>query len=242
MLMLNVVLAALLIFAGVRLHDEWSSARAHQNAVLSTKITPVPAPVMAAAPKPSPVTASSYSEIAEKMLYSKDRNPNIIIAPPEVKPPKPMPPLPVVYGVMGIPSGAVVLMSEARGKASKGYRKGDTIGEFKIDDLTVKQITLHWEDKTVVKDINDLIDRSNAETAAAAPAPAAAAAPAAGAPSVTSIAPPPGKIGTPGVQMTEGIRACQPGDNTPDGSVVDGMKKVSVATPFGNVCHWESVK
>jgi hypothetical protein len=244
MMWLNFGLVVLLGWAIWQLRQQWQSAQAHQTQVLQKKVpTPaVPAPL--AAVKPSPVTAAGYSEIAEKMLFSKDRNPTVILPPVEIKPPKPMPPLPILYGVMGLPSGPVALLSEAAGKGSKGYRKGENVGEFKITDLSTKQITLQWEDKTITKDINDMLDRSNGPAAAsaasnAAPAPAAAG-PASS--SVTNIAPPSGKMGTPGVQMTADIRACQPGDTTPSGAVVDGMRKVSTATPFGTVCHWETIK
>jgi len=30
-------------------------------------------------------------------------------------------------------------------------------------------------------------------------------------------------------------------DSTPDGSVVDGYRKISVPTPFGNGCRWDPV-
>jgi len=241
MLWLNFGLVVLLGAAIWQLRQQWQSAQAHQAQVLQKKVPPPAVPAPLAAVKPSPVTAAGYSEIAEKMLFSKDRNPTIILPPVEVKPPKPMPPLPLLYGVMGLPSGPVALLSEAPGKGSKGYRKGETVGEFKISDLTTKQITLQWEDKTITKDINDMIDRSNGPSATAA-ATAASVAPAAAPASVTNVAPPSGKMGTPGVQMTADIRACQPGDTTPNGAVVDGMRKISTATPFGNVCHWETIK
>jgi hypothetical protein len=244
MLWLNFGLVVLLAAAAWHLRQQWQSAQAHQVRVIQKKVPPVATPMPIAALKPSPVTAAGYSEIADKMLFSKDRNPTIILPPVEVKPPKPMPPLPLLYGVMGLPSGPVALMSEGPGKSSKGYRKEEMVGEFKIADLTTKQITLKWEDKTITKDINQMMDRGNGPAAAgAAPNAAnAAPAPAAVSGSVTSIAPPPGKIGTPGVQMTADIRACQPGDKTPAGTVVDGMRKVSTDTPFGAVCHWETVK
>jgi hypothetical protein len=35
---------------------------------------------------------------------------------------------------------------------------------------------------------------------------------------------------------------CQPNDNTPDGTVVNGFKKVSIPTPFGKSCLWDPVK
>lgn len=241
MLWLNIGLVVLLGVVIWQLRQQWQSAHAHQLQVLQKSVPAAPAAAPVVAPKPSPVTAAGYSEIAEKMLFSKDRNPTIILPPVEVKPPKPMPPLPLVHGVMALSSGPVVLMSEAAGKGSKGYRKGENVGEFKIADLSTKQITLQWEDKTIVKDINDMLDRSNGPAAAATAAAATPAAVAA-APSVTSVAPPSGKMGTPGVQMTAEIRACQPGDTTPSGAVVDGMRKVSTDTPFGKVCHWETIK
>ncbi len=243
MLWLNFGLVVLLGIAVWQLRQQWQAAQAHEAQVIAKKVPPVPAPTPVAAVKPSPVTAAGYSEIADKMLFSKDRNPTIILPPVEVKPPKPMPPLPLLYGVMGLPSGPVALLSEGLGKSSKGYRKDEKVGEFKIADLTTKQITLQWEDKTIVKDINEMIDRSNGPVAAAAAnAPAAASASAPAASSVTNIAPPAGKAGTPGVQMTADIKACQPGDTTPNGTVVDGMRKISTATPFGPVCHWETIK
>ena len=50
--------------------------------------------------------ATKYNDVAQKNLFSKDRNPQVIIDPPKPPdPPKPMPKLPVVYGVMGLPSG-----------------------------------------------------------------------------------------------------------------------------------------
>jgi hypothetical protein len=50
--------------------------------------------------------------------------------------------------------------------------------------------------------------------------------------------PPPG----PGELTHFGIRLCNPGDTSPEGSVVDGFRKVSSPTPFGSSCLWEPVQ
>jgi hypothetical protein len=48
--------------------------------------------------------------------------------------------------------------------------------------------------------------------------------------------------GVPGEKTGQGIKTCVPNDNTPDGTVVDGYRKVSHPTPFGPACMWEPVK
>ena len=45
----------------------------------------------------------------------------------------------------------------------------------------------------------------------------------------------------PGEDTGRGYKVCQPNDSTPDDSVVDGYRKVSLRTPFGNACRWDPV-
>ena len=42
-----------------------------------------------------------------------------------------------------------------------------------------------------------------------------------------------------GKDMGGGFHGCIAGDNSPDGTVKDGLKKVMTQTPFGSSCHWE---
>jgi hypothetical protein len=46
----------------------------------------------------------------------------------------------------------------------------------------------------------------------------------------------------PGGELSAGIKACQPGDTSPAGTVADGMRKVIKPSPFGSRCFWESEK
>ena len=85
--------------------------------------------------KPAPFQAINYNDVAQKMLFSKDRNPNIPPPAPTARRrrrPPPMPALPHLYGVLGLPDGAVAIMSEKAGTPQKKVRVGDSVGEFKI--------------------------------------------------------------------------------------------------------------
>ena len=71
---------------------------------------------------------------------------------------------------------AKVNSMEVNHMAIHDARVGDSIGEFKITKLNTERITLQWNDKTVDKSIDELLDRT--VVAAAAPdAPRAAAPP-----------------------------------------------------------------
>ena len=116
---------------------------------------------MTPAPKPDAAPATKYADVATKDLFSKDRNPTVVIEPPKVEAPKPMPPLPVVYGVLGLPSGTKAIMAEKAGVASRSVHAGDTIGEFKIASLDPQNVVFDWDGKQISRKIEDLIDRSN---------------------------------------------------------------------------------
>ncbi len=92
----------------------------------------------------------------------------MIIDPPKVEVPKPMPPLPVVYGVLGLPSGTKAIMAEKQGGAGKSVHEGDTVGEFKIVSLDPKNVVFDWDGKQISRKIDDLIDRSGAAQTATA--------------------------------------------------------------------------
>lgn len=232
---LLVIALAAVIWQGQAL---WSEAQAKRASTLNVKVTPVPAPPLTPAPKPEASTAIKYADVANKDLFAKDRNPTVIIDPPPKVEEKKMPPLPVVYGVLGLPSGAKAFMSEKPGVPSRSVSAGDSIGEFKIASLDPQTVVFNWEGKEISKKIDDLIDRS-APVDAGAPAAAvqqSAAAPPPPPPRVNTPPPP----AAPGAQTGASTRACVPGDTSPAGTVADGYRKTLTQTPFGNVCNWVS--
>jgi hypothetical protein len=234
LVLLNVVLAMLIGAAGWRLRVEWLAARQHEKSVLGQVVKPSKAPPFTATPTPRPLVPVEYIDVARKDLFSKDRNPDKPVEPPPAPPPpEPMPALPVLRGVLNV-GGMTAIMSENAKAGQKPVRIGESIGPFKLLAVNNQEIILEWKGEQVRRKVEELFDHTVVEPppTAAAPAPAAAS-PAANAPLLTQ------KSG-PGVDIGQGRKSCVAGDATPDGTVVDGLKKVTWDTPFGKGCAWET--
>jgi hypothetical protein len=242
LLLWNFLLAVCATAGIYELRKEWIETRAQEQVILlrrpaAPKVDAPPVPL-----KPAPFQAMSYNDVAQKTLFSKDRNPNIeIVAPPPPPPPPPMPALPKVYGVLGLPSGPVAIMSEKSGSPQAKVRTGEHIGEFTVAKLDSQRITLQWNDKTVEKTIDELLDRASVTTAA--PDPARGAPVAAAPPPPSGPAAPPEfgiEIGAPG----HSVRACkdQSVETSPPGTILGGYKKSKEHTPFGDACRWLPVE
>ena len=234
----------LLVLAGLlywHLRAQWMGSHARDLALIHSALPAARVRGLAPLDKVGAVTAADFADVATQNLFSKDRNPNVIVDPPPPPKEKPQPPFPVAYGVMlwdGVPP--TVVLSERAGGAQKGYRPGDTIGPWTLISVDSSYAEFEWDGKQFKKRIDELIDRAAVAQAAAPQAggPAAAAAAKSVAPQSLSSA---SKAG-PGVDQGAGFKGCTPGDSSPDGTVVDGFKKMVVATPFGSSCHWEAAK
>jgi hypothetical protein len=234
---INVGLVAALALIAWQGRVRWQEARAERRASLNQPIPHIiPArPVPDA--KPEGVQAAKYADVATKNLFSKDRNPTVVVEAPRVEPPKVMPSLPVVYGVLTLPSGTKAIMAEKSGASSKTVRAGDAIGDFKILAMDANKVTFEWDGKPLERNIDDLVDHSGATAAAtggaAGPAvpPAAAAAPA-GPPTAAALGADNGTAEAP-------TKACKSGEQSPVGTVVDGYRKTGAMSPFGIMnCLW----
>lgn len=241
---LNGLLLCALAVVAWQARMRWEEAQTLRRTTVNIPVKPVAPPPLAAAPKPDAAVATRYADVAEKNLFSKDRSATVIIDPPKVEIPKPMPPLPVVYGVMGLPSGTKAIMSEKAGAPSTTIRSGDSIGEFKIAALDTQNVTFEWNGKQLTRKLDDLIDRSSSQTAATGGPAAAAAAPSG--PAVARPAPPlapaapsrPATSADLGESTTSMTRAIKPGDTSAAGSMVDGYRKTCITTSFGTQCQW----
>jgi hypothetical protein len=250
LLLLDLLLVALCGLAGWRFAVHRQERAAEQKAFLERRDPPVSAQAVLIAPPPPPAVASAYVEVAQKLLLSPDRNPTVVV---EVVAPKVMPALPRAYGLMDLGNGARVFLAAAPGAPQHTYVKGDTIGEFKLLEISRTGLVFGWEDKQVSARFDELKDssaRAKAETAASASASTRRAAQQA-----TSLQAPPGQPpepqrigsdggaqGQPGGDSGAVSRPCQPGDNAPAGTVNGGYRKVIVRTPVGNGCTWEKVQ
>jgi hypothetical protein len=239
--LLDIALLVVAALLGWQLRKEWQDAHTRDLVLLHGGLPPAKVPGVAPLDKVEPLSAATYLEIAVKDLFSPDRNPNIAVEPPPPPPPeKPPPPFPVAHGVMlwdGAPP--TIVLSEKSNGTQKGYHPGDSIGQWKLVAIDNSYVDFEWDGKQFKKRIDELIDRT---PIAAASQPAAASKAAGPKPAATqSLGSSPAKSG-PGSDVGGGQKGCVAGDNTPDGAVVDGMKKVLIATPFGNSCHWETAK
>ena len=240
LLLINLLLLALVAASGSVLRQKWRASKAREESLMKQKAAPLPAPVITPIPAVPPAPPAVYADVAQKLLVSKDRNPNVFVEPPPPPPAPPvMPPLPFTYGVMDFGSGPSVMMAEKSGGQQHTYRLGDKIGPFKLLGVNRTDILFDWNGKPVQKKLSELVDK-NANAAAeraAAEAPKQAAAAAA----PQAVKQPVGEA-KPGAAMSGDIKGCQAGDASPAGTVADGFKKVVSASPFGQVCRWESVK
>jgi hypothetical protein len=245
-----------------QLRIELGQARAREQALVGSPIKPTSVPGLAPLPKFTPLTAIQYAEAAAKNLFSRDRNPNVILDPPPAQKEKPVPPFPAARGVMlwpGMPP--TVVLSEKPGGVQKGYHPGEKIGDWKIVSVDNQNVGLEWDGKQFTKRLDELLDK----TATIAEAPGPPQAPASAKPTASTLVSAatsntspsgsnanPGQAGSaalgspaaagPGIDTGGGFRACNAGDSTPAGAVVNGMRKAVVQTPFGSSCRWEPAK
>ena len=217
-ILLNLALLALTGALIWLLRTHWSEARSRETKVLTQR---VPAKSVLAPPPPPPVrpvAPSEYLDVAQKMLFSKDRNPTVVIETPPAKPEPPMPALPKYHGQMAIGEPIVFLSSGSQ--SQRGYHAGEDIGDFRIANFDRDKIAFEWRGKTVERNVTDLAPKDEAP-----PQPPQIGMPAPAKP-VTAPAPPPKIDPALGDDMGGGFRTCVPGDNSPAGTVLAGYKKV----------------
>jgi hypothetical protein len=234
--LLDLGLVAVLALLGLELHRERVRAHAREQALLQASAKANPA-ALAPLPKVEPLTATSYAEVAAKNLFSKDRNPNVIIDPVTPPPEKPVPPFPVARGVMlwgGVPP--TIVLADKAGGLQKGYHPGEKIGDWKVVSVDNSYVVFEWNEKQFKKRIDELLDRT---PIVMAEAPAQAAGPAAPPKPAQSLS---ANASGQGADMGASMKACVAGDKSPAGTVLDGLKKVVSETPFGSVCRWEPAK
>ncbi len=234
LLLLNVLLAALTAAGGWRLRQDWLRDHQHSSTILQTHVKPVAPPALKPVPVPAPFAAPTFADVAQKDLFSKDRNPNVVIEPIAVKPKPKWPPMPIVYGVMGLPGGMIAMMAEKPDSRSRGVEIGQKIGELKLVALNADKITFEFEGETQEKNIQDLVNRGGQSDGSSAAA-AVSMNPANIAEQNRNLPPPPPK---PGIDIGNQMKSCQAGDTSPAGTVADGYRKVEENTPFGPACRW----
>ena len=234
LLILDVVLAAVAVYAGFQFRSQWIAAKAREAAVLNQKAAALPAPQFTPLPATPAVLSTGYAEIAQKLLFDRSRNSTVVVEVAPPPPPKPVPPLPVYHGMMNIGDGPAAILSINAGSPQMEIHPGEMIGPFKLVEINTQEIALEWDGKIIRKTVDEILDRTTRQVVADANTPGPAAPP----PPVVQVVKAP--LG-PGEDTGRGYKVCIPNDSTPDETVVDGYRKVSLPTPFGNACRWDPV-
>jgi len=241
LVLLNLALAAALFFIGRVLHDRWREGEARREKVEHVKIVAAPMPPLTPRPMVQPLAATAYVDVAQKVLFSKDRNPDVIPPPPPPPAPPPkIPPFPAAHGVMLWPNVPPSIILSIGGAEQGVYRVGDRVGEFEIAGIDERHLTLTWKGQTFVKNISDL------EALAAEPREPDRQATAKAPPQPVSAPPPVVPQNAPGITMDpEGrMKTCDVTDTNPMGTVIDGYKKIPLVNPMapgGHFCLWQAV-
>jgi hypothetical protein len=238
---LNVLLAALLIWLGMQFRTRWLESKARESAALARAAKPGQLVTPPAVPAVDPASPAEYIDVAQRMLFSKDRDPSVIVdappPPPPPPPPKPVPPLPSYYGQMNL-GEPVILLSTDR-IPQKSFRVGDKVGDFKLAAFDHDTVTLEWEEKVLVNQLRDLTAKEPERPVQAA------AATAAGANQNKSIT----KMGGTSDKPTDPILGpmnglfptCVPEDTSPDGTIKNGYRKRITPSMMGPSCMWEPI-
>jgi hypothetical protein len=259
LLFLNLILLVAVAALVWAVRTRWTEAQNRERAVLQRRAVAQPTVPPQALPPPTPAQPTAYVNVAQQMLFSSDRNPNVILPPPPPPAPeKKMPPLPAVHGSINAFGEHAVLLS-LNNAQPKTFRAGQTIGEFKIVDLDAEKIKFEWDGKEVERNLRELQAKDNPPQAAPpqpaggyqapGPQPSSPGSGQSSAPAVTKLGSSStelsGKSGDDSPQLgvdMGGPRACVAGDNSPDGTVVGNYRKKLTNFLGMKQCHWEQIK
>jgi len=237
LIVLNVVLVLVVVWAGYLFHNEWRDAHGKQAVMRKARVNVTPPPPLPRLPDQPPVLATNYKDVATKTLFHPSREPSIPVeVPPPPPPPPPMPALPKYYGTMNIGDGPMALLAIGSG-ASQPVKPGGSIGPFKLVDVNTVDITFEWNGQIARRTLDQITERTI--TAAASDNEAARSAAAAAPPPV--VAPVIKQPVGPGESTAFGFKTCSPNDSLPDGTVQGGYRKTTYQTPFGPACRWDPV-
>ncbi len=172
--LLNLALLALVGALGWVLRANWLEAQARERAVLRRKVPPKAVLAPPSLPGVPAAAPAEYIDVASKMLFSKDRNPTVVVEPPKPAPEPVMPALPSYSGQMAI--GEPVIFLSPANNVQHGYHAGEKVGDFKLVSFDEEKITFEWNGKSIERKPEDLRPKQVlAQTGAgagAAPVPA----------------------------------------------------------------------
>lgn len=199
---------------------------------------------LAAAPQsenPKAAAPQSFADIVDGNLFSPRRTSQPAEDAQAVKPPD----LPLLYGTMNLGDGWFALMAPGgeSSPVSKRVLPGEEIGGYKLVSIGTSQVVLDWQQKTFTVDVSEsarqvprILDRTGSPQTSAARSEPSTPNPVRTV--VTSVAAPSEKA----AHQVSGYMPPGADADTPEGTVIDGRRKMVVPTPFGPQVRWVAVE
>jgi hypothetical protein len=180
----------------------------------------------------------SFVEIVGRDVFSPLRG----SPPPQPPEAANAPKLPILFGTMNLGSGRFALMApgDQASPVSKRVLPGEEIGGYKLVSIGTSNVVLEWQEKKITLDISEsarhvpgIVEKTASPSLHPAPMTMAGSTTS----SATTVAP--FTVGP----SASAARSSMPGafPDVPEGTVVDGKRKVLVPTPFGPVVQWQEV-
>ena len=196
LLILNLALVAIVVAAGVRLHNDWMNFEAtHQTAIIQPE--PEPVPQVSAAAVQNPSAPADWVDIPSHNPFSFDRTDIPILEP--AAPPRPSGPKPILFGTMSLGKDVLAMVGSGQPPGNRTFKPmkvGEVIDGWTITKILDKSIVIkanEIEDSVLMDDATAQVPRDYGRSTTPAPAPAATVSqPSAPAPSALSIPPQPG--------------------------------------------------
>ena len=241
LLLLNALLFGLGILAAADLYRQWIEGEQRVARLDVTAPDAMP-PTFPPRDKPPNVRPADHRAVADRMLFSSDRNPIVEVAAPEVVVEE-RPTYPRMSGLVDFGDGPQALMS-AGGDPAKWIGIGDEIGDFVFTGVDGEEIKLTWKDEEIVvtrAELAEVEEKPKPRPGRAAAAPAAAP-PAEAQKNLTAAAKPAETVGGKhniGSEFVPGRFRADPNDGAADGTKYQGYVKRVRRTPFGSQAWWE---
>jgi len=185
----------------------------------------------------------SFADIVDGNLFSPQRTSQLLQAAQEVKPPE----LPLLYGTMNVGDGWFALMAPGGESSplSKRVLPGEEIGGYKLVSIGTSQVVLDWQQRTFTVDVSESARR--VPRIVEKTAPAQVSTPGGSRPLLSNSPTRPAAVNTvggspPGAgHQASGYMPPGADADAPEGTVVDGRRKVVVQSPFGPQVRWVPV-
>jgi hypothetical protein len=250
LLLVNALLLGVFVLGASELYRQWIEAEGRYARIDAAERV-VPLPDFPAPAERAMVRPADYLPVAERMLFSKDRNPNVEVIVDEA-PVEQRPELPLLAGLADFGDGPRALMAATSGDTPQWIKTGEKVGAFVFEGLEGQQVKLKWNDEEFTVEQEKLVGavvRQTKTTKKAPPRPAGAppGAPAPAQPAGNLAANAPQNIGGEykiGKELRPGVYAVDPDDKSPDGTTFkhsDGSTYIKTVrrTPFGIQPWWQ---